>query len=1458
MSSLARINTLFVSEDWIRIYEAIQNVEFRAFDFDNLVEAILDFLRANFPEEFNDWVASSEFIMKVETLAWLSQNISFRIDLNTRENFLATAERRDSLIRLAQNVAFKVNRVRSATGQVRVERIRTNQALFDSNNVPLQDREIIWNDPANEDWFEQFITILNAAFTTRTQFGKPLARFRDGNTRIDQHLFNAAAPTTGSFPFAANVNGVSLPFEVINAKLNEETGQFEEFPPNPENSFNIFFRQDGRGLSSSGTGFFLPFKQGSLRFQDQDFTTPEIIRTETIDVQNINNDDFFVQELDEQGNVVADWDQVDTVFGESVSFNTFPSEENQIFELDTLENDRVRIRFGDGKFGQIPIGRFRFWFRTANPQPQVIKPSDVGLRSFTLPYVSNNSVFLLTITFALKEPVTNAASSETNFDIRTRANRVFFTQNRMITGKDYNQFFLKDNAIRKVKTVNRTFAGHSRFAKLNDPTGLYQNLKIVAEDGRLFQQDTLNIQFVSGDPLVLQPDDLIDNNIRPVLLKADKRLLYFNDYPEKFITDEIRWANTSVVAGNSRGNLTKNGSPVKVGDAATITNLNFVTTDAVLRLSDPKGPVVLVLRVVEDGDITDGVVLEQEVADNERIVSVFPAFRDRLTNLEAIEIENQLELKLDFGISWNQDQQRYQIITFDNLDKTSDFSLLNQGDTSGNGLDASWMILLEFIPGGQDEDQWQITDRGFGIFFESAREHDFFFANNEPILDPETGDVVNDSVVLLECNEAKDSLRRRQLPALSGLTCPLFCTEFQGDGTTTRFKTQENPLPPSSAVTIDGVLQSLEFDYDIIPDVSGDFIDFVNPPPADSQILVCVSEEFLNANVRVDTFVGDGSTSEFVLGGERVQTQNVIAFWDGVMQAAQVDFVTSDTGTNFTIQFSEQPPPLDVRVVVFQLTGIDSQIWSRNNFDGDDVETDFTIELGNQTEDTILVALDGVIQDPSNFTIISDANSTTVSFNTPPQSGVRIRIIGTLSPSFTNSATFSFDGDGVQSSFTLSGLIGFKPEGTIVAIDGVMQEGPWGTGEWSVTGGNKILFATPPADGTKITVFTVSSAVGVVFDEPGLDAPQATLDGNLGNLSTSSCIVNYIGEEVPFFVEDAMRHADGFVNTNGIQVRPADTDRSGFFDNPFVFQDIVLQDGFTDLVLWRKINEFGFTINDPINRLTRPRGTYGRSSVGDTAEGDSLGPDVIDGDIHLDVTTGTWLVANATDDEWQAASDQTAFASAIGRDHLKFIWKHFAPDAFRIDPSVSNVMDVFILTSSFDDAFRTALLNNEDVEDLPQPPTSEQLRIEFGDFLDFKAMSDAIVFHPTRFKILFGRQAEPELQATFKVVQTSGSQISENDLKLRILSAIDEFFNVDNFEFGETFYLTELIAFIHQELAPEVQSVVAVPKGDQAFGRGFQVRSEPDELFVSAANTEDIEVVTSLTDEELRIGTFVV
>jgi len=1142
---ISRQNTLFVAEDWIQIYQAIENVDFRAYDFDNLVQAIMDHLQQTFPEEFNDWIASSEFIMKVETLAWLSQNIAFRIDLNARENFLATAERRNSLIRLAENVAYKVDRVTSASGQVRIERIRTDQPITDSNGINIQNADIIWNDPRNEDWLEQFILIMNSAFTRRTQFGRPLVSTQTDGIQKDQYVFNSAAPEGGSYPFTTQVNGVNLPFDTINLLLDKDTGVVEENIPDPTNAYNILYNQDGKGLSSDGTGFFFQVVQGTLTFRDVDFVDPIIIRVFDLDVPNINNDDFFVQEVDENGDVIQNWTQVDDVFGEGVSFDPDVDSSNTIYEIDTLLGDTVRVRFGDGKFGAIPQGLFRFWYRTANPQPQAIKPEAIQNQQVTVPYVVDSTIFYLTLTFSLRDQLLNAAATESNDDIRTRANRVFYTQNRMVTGQDYNSFFLKDSAIEKVKVVNRTYAGHSRFSKLTDPTGLYQNVKVMADDGRFYKDNTLTNTQVSADITIVPIDSLLNNYIAPLISKPDKNVLYVNDYPPikfdntntdtrlngngDFVLQPYEWAENAIVADQSRGNIKDNSSNIlPVGTGNTTTNLQFVDVDAVITTGLSVN--AYVDRIVDDGTGAGSIILRDIVQDLDTIDSVLPAMRTVFTGAELANIEQQLLFRLDFGISWDYVTSTWNMITFENLDKTSPFSLANQGNTSGSGLDASWMIMAEFVPGGTGEDFWSITDRGFGFFWESAREVDFFFVNNSAVLNPETGVVEHDAVTILNCNETRDSLRRQ-----------------------------------------------------------------------------CISD------------------------------------------------------------------------------------------------------------------------DPS---FISDS-------------------------------------------------------------------------------GNEL------------------------------------------------------------FVSDVLRYPDGYVNTDGIFVTPADLDNSGFYDNPFLFSDFVVEDGVTDLVLWRSIDSQGFTVPQPINRFTSPKGTYGTQGV-DTVSGYPVPGDPIQtktiyysatplvachtipyvsGDIHYDQTTGQWLVANGANQtthvegEWEVAVNQDAYQYRIGRDDLPFKWVHYSPDSIRIDPSVSNVMDVYILTALYDEQIRSWLFNNEPLSTMPEAPSSEALRTQFQDFEDFKTMSDSIIFHSTRYLLLFGEQAIPELQATFKIVQTPGSLVSENNIRLRVLAAINTFFEAANWDFGETFYFTELAAYIHKELTPDIQSVVIVPRSnDLSFGAMFQVRSEPDQLFASAASAENVPV----------------
>ena len=106
MAQTIRQENLFAAENWQSVYQSFKNADFKAYDFDTLRTAMIEYIRTNYPEDFNDWIQSSEFVALIDLVAFLGQNLGFRIDLNSRENFIDTAERRDSVIKLANLVSY--------------------------------------------------------------------------------------------------------------------------------------------------------------------------------------------------------------------------------------------------------------------------------------------------------------------------------------------------------------------------------------------------------------------------------------------------------------------------------------------------------------------------------------------------------------------------------------------------------------------------------------------------------------------------------------------------------------------------------------------------------------------------------------------------------------------------------------------------------------------------------------------------------------------------------------------------------------------------------------------------------------------------------------------------------------------------------------------------------------------------------------------------------------------------------------------------------------------------------------------------------------------------------------------------------------------------------------------------------------------------------------------------------
>ena len=107
----------------------------------------------------------------------------------------------------------------------------------------------------------------------------------------------------------------------------------------------------------------------------------------------------------------------------------------------------------------------------------------------------------------------------------------------------------------------------------------------------------------------------------------------------------------------------------------------------------------------------------------------------------------------------------------------------------------------------------------------------------------------------------------------------------------------------------------------------------------------------------------------------------------------------------------------------------------------------------------------------------------------------------------------------------------------------------------------------------------------------------------------------------------------------------------------------------------------------------------------------------------------------------------------------------------------------------------------------------------------------------------------------FKVVKNPAIATSDNDIKSSVINAINTYFDINNWDFGETFYFSELSAYLHQVLTPSIASIVIVPaNANVSFGNLYQINADPYEIIISAATVENVEIISSLSASQLNMG----
>ena len=919
MSSTDRQNRLLIAEDWKKIYQTFRNADFQSYDFENLRRVMVNYIRTNYPEDFNDYIESSEYLALIDIIAFLGQSIAFRVDLNARENFLELAERRESILRLARLVSYNAKRNIPAQGLLKIATIQTTEILSDSNGRNLANQIISWNDASNPNWYDQFIKVINSAFSSNQQFGNPSDKNTIQGIPTSQYRFQAVNTDVPVYSFTKAVAGRTMNFEVTSTSFSGENYIYEE-PPKVGNSIACIYRDDGRGSGSANTGFFFNFVQGSLNTGTFTITQPSTNETVDISSQGINNNDVWLYRLDSNGLESELWSQVPSFEGNNVIYNSLSKHIRDIYGITTRAGDSISLNFSDGTFGNTPLGTFRTYYRISNGLNYTINPQDIRSVLLSIPYASSKGQLeTLSITLNLTSAVSNSSSAETNNSIKANAPANYYTQNRMITGEDYNISPLSvSQQVAKVKAVNRTSSGISRYFDLVDPSGKYSSTRLFADDGVIYKEEyTSSFKFTYTSRSDI--DAIINTKIIDILSGNNIRNYFYSKYINYVKTGvDIQWNTVQVDSNSSSGFLGSYNQVLPVGTFTT-TDLKYITVGSLVKFTAPTGWYfdttanntlvygvankngsktdiwASIVSVVDDGRATgtgklsDGsgpIRLNQSIPYNPaalpQITQIIPKWRTAIDKSIIATMNDLIFSNKPFGLRYDASSQTWQIIFETNLDSQSNFSLGNQGIETNKNQDSSWIMLFT-----TDNEYYTVVSRESRFIFESDSQIRFYIDGKSKIYDSKSNSNIIDNITILSINNKPNS--------------------------TSAFTTDVSWDIVSEYIGLDGyidnkkvVITFSDSDNNGIVDDPESFIQLVDP--SNTQNSYVITQKYLISDGQEDyKYVSNSDNKVIIL---QTKPYNIISYKDG----QYFYFVDTDTVMKLSLQRGIFLPSLDYKV----------------------------------------------------------------------------------------------------------------------------------------------------------------------------------------------------------------------------------------------------------------------------------------------------------------------------------------------------------------------------------------------------------------------------------------------------------------------------------------------------------------------------------------------------------------
>lgn len=1425
-----RVDNLFAGENWTAVYTAFTNVSLKSYDFDSIREALLSYVSITYPDKFNDFIASSEFIAILDIVAYLGHSLAFRTDLNSRENFLDTAERRESILRLAKTLGYEKSRPTNARGYLKITSIKTTQAIKDSYGKSLANKKINWNDSNNDDWYDDFVTILNSALTKDSKVNDPVASLTLAGGENYLHYINENPATKSTrYSFSTNIASAKRKFDVVRAEFTDN--KILESEPNSNGNMTIIARDDNLGPASDRTGFFVFSKAGELRFKDFDYVNKLSNRIEHIADVNISNTDVWVQKLTSGGNYQKSVTIIDNTTRQNAIYNALRSGSNDLASVQTLMDNTIQITYPDGIYGNAAYGRYRVWYRISDNASFNVNRDDIRNVSISIPYIGEDGrPYKLDLTLNSTLDFTENFSGENYYSVKRLAPQAYYTQDRMVNGQDYNvlPLTLGSSIITKAKAVNTTFAGNSRFFEMDDVTGHHSTITVNGTDGSVyFEDEELRVEFYLN-PQQADIDSFIRNDlvktIAHPIIENQFYYLYKNDPLVKrdlTLVDDYIWeidpANPSNilkgVISPTPDVIIKDGDYLKIGDYwYTVMDFN----NDVITLDRPA---------------TYGSLVKEYVYG---YVKVFTDDEvDTIKDIISDTNSDTFYLAYDFpegeGLSWS-------IRTENELTPQEIETIENSG----------LYVKVEYRPGiRRTESRFIATMVGKNIVFESRDQVKFFYSNNlNTVIDNETNKPQNDSIFI---NYHSGYIQEKGLSESEEYTLTVgygpvvdvdeiagtFTISYENSGAELNYNYIETANPYITGVTYvhevvspDGL--TVEIPLSTPPYADGTFdINLVSEITQDISIIYddVVVEE---VNVSFDDIVAGPFTPNHA---ETANTSNTASHYNDYIDLTTEQLETF--GFIGTINLGRISTLLDDNKLFFM---DESSILSEGS-----TLADATLgEVGTQTpmvlsEDTnvyrfVFTQNEGF---PVNDLYQINENDADIYFKQLPYS------------------QFEFTATEV---YTIDDIIVRLMNGSYVPSGDYTLMTPTETG---IANTYRIIFWTPSVQiGETIDIYT--GVNGGTLEEcryhgriTATITQQAPTQIKVNSYKTIGSMVasKYVTDQgyidySKVIISSKDIDGDPYAMIDMISSIEVDTD-NGNTTSVETTHYVVLEDYTFDNKEYQRVSSYAVAFAEDV---------YMNDNIPETA---TLYYDVDSTNWYYRTTQG-WVLTTSytTISDNEIEFNGTVYKVVEGKsfvvdEYMSYRWDHYADKDKRIDPSTSNIIDVYVLTTDYVNRINE-WKNGGFISSVPVAPTTFELNKLMENINTKAAIADHISYIPAKFKFLFGTFADEQNQAYFKVVKRSGTTYTDSEIKSKVAEKVNEYFDLNKWDFGETFYFSELAAYLHVELGDYIASVIITPKyATYDFRNMLSISCDINEIFMSLVTSANVKIIDRLTSNDL-------